>query len=121
VFYQIESFEILHFSAVFVRCVELVLIMKMFILYSPDGSPWQPTKYLFVCSRHFIGNAKSDHPHSPSFVPTIFPDKYGGKPPSEDAQLNARKRQDSFKFTNTNLNKLIRIWEKVSPYLRNNF
>jgi hypothetical protein len=95
--------------------------MKMFILYSPDGSPWQPTKYSFVCSRHFIGNAKSDHPHSPSFVPTIFPDKYGGKPPSEGAQLNARKRQDSFKFTNTNLNKLIRIWEKVSPYLRNNF
>ncbi|KAJ8940728.1 hypothetical protein NQ318_005479 [Aromia moschata] len=37
-----------------------------------DGSLWQPNKYTKIYSEHFIGNAKSEHPFSPSFLPTIF-------------------------------------------------
>jgi hypothetical protein len=34
---------------------------------------WEPGLSSRVCSRHFIGNQKSDHPLSPNFIPTIFP------------------------------------------------
>ncbi|KAJ8956132.1 hypothetical protein NQ318_016587 [Aromia moschata] len=37
-----------------------------------DGSLWQPNKDTKICSEHFIGNAKSEHPLSPCFLPTIF-------------------------------------------------
>ncbi|XP_066593152.1 uncharacterized protein [Prorops nasuta] len=39
---------------------------------NPDGSSWQPTPWSRLCSRHFIGNEKSGHPLSPSYLPTIF-------------------------------------------------
>lgn len=34
-----------------------------------------PTKRSRICSRHFVNNKKSEHPSSPSFVPTIFQDR----------------------------------------------
>ncbi|XP_053681555.1 THAP domain-containing protein 5-like [Sabethes cyaneus] len=41
-----------------------------------DGSAWMPTKHSRICSAHFENNTKSNHPLSPSFVPTIFPKLY---------------------------------------------
>ncbi|KAJ8981521.1 hypothetical protein NQ317_011757 [Molorchus minor] len=57
-----------------------------------DGSLWQPNKYTKICSAHFIDNVKSEHPLSPSFVPTIFPPCYLNSNPSEKSILNAKRR-----------------------------
>jgi hypothetical protein len=57
-----------------------------------DGSSWQPSKYTKICSAHFIGNAKSEHPLSPSFLPTIFPPCYLRKNPSEKSISSAKRR-----------------------------
>lgn len=42
-----------------------------------------------------MGGKKSEHPHNPSYLPTIFPEKYYGKPKiNEPAQLKAQDRYD---------------------------
>ncbi|XP_043274333.1 uncharacterized protein [Venturia canescens] len=46
---------------------------------SLDSSEWRPKKHTRICSQHFIGSNKSDHPLSPSFVPSIFPNSQNGK------------------------------------------
>ncbi|KAH0568630.1 uncharacterized protein LOC123269773 [Cotesia glomerata] len=51
-----------------------------------DGTPWRPNKGSRICSQHFIGNKKSEHPLSPSFVPSIFPEVYYGKQMNEATQ-----------------------------------
>ncbi|KAJ8938955.1 hypothetical protein NQ318_019411, partial [Aromia moschata] len=40
--------------------------MSVITSSSADGSLWQPNKYTKICSEHFIGNAKSEHPLSPN-------------------------------------------------------
>ncbi|XP_033230617.1 uncharacterized protein LOC117181760 isoform X2 [Belonocnema kinseyi] len=47
---------------------------------NPDGSLWQPSVNSRICSQHFVGNKKSEHPHSPSYNPTIFPPQFISKP-----------------------------------------
>ncbi|KAM7307850.1 uncharacterized protein ISCGN_011486 [Ixodes scapularis] len=42
----------------------------------PDGKPWQPTQNSRMCSRHFVGNKKSNCVGHPAYVPTIFPPAY---------------------------------------------
>ncbi|KAL7300382.1 hypothetical protein TKK_0007003 [Trichogramma kaykai] len=37
------------------------------------GSEWEPGKCALICGKHFVGNAKSEHPKSPSYNPTLFP------------------------------------------------
>lgn len=37
------------------------------------GGDWKPNHTTRICSRHFIGNGKSDDPGSPSYNPSIFP------------------------------------------------
>ncbi|XP_033218779.1 uncharacterized protein LOC117174116 [Belonocnema kinseyi] len=41
---------------------------------NPDASSWQPNENTRICSQHFVGNKKSEHPLSPSYNPTIFSD-----------------------------------------------
>lgn len=38
-----------------------------------DGTAWEPTKYSRICSEHFVGGAKSNHPHHPAYIPSVFP------------------------------------------------
>lgn len=45
-----------------------------------DGTPWQPSKYSRICSEHFVGGSKSEHPLHPAYYPTIFPNAYKKKP-----------------------------------------
>ncbi|KAJ3621695.1 hypothetical protein MTP99_003802 [Tenebrio molitor] len=35
---------------------------------------WEPKPHSRICSQHFVGNEKSNHPHNPAFLPTIFPE-----------------------------------------------
>ena len=42
--------------------------------YRSDGKSWEPKPYSRICSQHFVGNKKSNHPHNPAFIPTIFPE-----------------------------------------------
>jgi hypothetical protein len=37
---------------------------------------WEPKPHSRICSQHFVGNEKSNHPHNPAFLPTIFPEVY---------------------------------------------
>lgn len=46
---------------------------------SINGKPWIPTKNSVICSGHFVGNRKSLHPRSPSYILTIFPKLYKKK------------------------------------------
>ncbi|XP_008217784.1 uncharacterized protein LOC100679031 isoform X4 [Nasonia vitripennis] len=59
---------------------------------NPDGSPWVPKKHDVICSAHFIGNKKSQHPLSPSFVPTIFPSEYTKRPVNEKNKIDRNER-----------------------------
>ncbi|XP_014218213.1 uncharacterized protein LOC106646648 [Copidosoma floridanum] len=38
-------------------------------------SDWQPKKTHRICSLHFVGGLKSEHPYHPGYNPTIFPGK----------------------------------------------
>lgn len=40
-----------------------------------DGNVIKEPKNIFVCSLHFVGGKKSDDPSSPSYQPSIFPNK----------------------------------------------
>jgi len=40
---------------------------------------WEPKPYSRICSQHFVGNMKSNHPSSPAFIPTIFPEVCANK------------------------------------------
>ncbi|XP_057331552.1 uncharacterized protein LOC130671590 [Microplitis mediator] len=48
------------------------LWLKALAKLEPDGSVWIPKKRSRICSFHFVGNKKSEHPESPSYIPTIF-------------------------------------------------
>lgn len=37
------------------------------------GDDWEPKHNTRICSRHFVGNRKSDNPKNPSYNPSIFP------------------------------------------------
>lgn len=61
-------------------------------LCSPDGTLWQPKEHTRICSRHFVGNSKSDVSQDPSYIPTIFPPVYRKKAPDQErAQRYERK------------------------------
>lgn len=45
----------------------------IYICSSETGKQWQPKLHNKICSAHFIGNRKSEHPHNPSYNPTVFP------------------------------------------------
>nr|XP_050040970.1 peroxynitrite isomerase THAP4-like [Dermacentor andersoni] len=49
-----------------------------------DGSPWSPTETTRICSRHFVGNCKSNCSQHPSYVPTIFPAAYKTQTPDPE-------------------------------------
>ncbi|KAF4524565.1 hypothetical protein B566_EDAN015515 [Ephemera danica] len=64
-----------------------------------DGSPWMPVKRsTIICSAHFVGGKKSDEMHSPSYVPTIFPDIYKRKGPSSSLAQARYERMKARKF-----------------------
>ncbi|XP_067010580.2 THAP domain-containing protein 11 isoform X2 [Anabrus simplex] len=46
-----------------------------------DGTLWMPSKSSRICSEHFIGGRKSQHPASPAYIPSIFPECYRRKSP----------------------------------------
>ncbi|KAK8754709.1 hypothetical protein V5799_002578 [Amblyomma americanum] len=57
-----------------------------------DGTLWQPKEHTRICSRHFVGNSKSDVSQDPSYIPTIFPPVYRKKAPDQErAQRYERK------------------------------
>ncbi|KAF4529538.1 hypothetical protein B566_EDAN014384 [Ephemera danica] len=89
--------------------------------YRSDGSPWMPVKRsTIICSAHFVGGKKSDEMHSPSYVPTIFPDIYKRKGPlSSLAQaryerIKARKAMEKQKDCSEAV-------ELISPTTASNF
>ncbi|XP_077511206.1 THAP domain-containing protein 11-like [Amblyomma americanum] len=60
---------------------------------NPDGTLWQPKEHTRICSRHFVGNSKSDVSQDPSYIPTIFPPVYRKKAPDQErAQRHAKQR-----------------------------
>lgn len=68
-------------------------------LFSADGSSWEPSSRSRICSQHFVGGKKSDHPHSPAYLPTIFPEQYYGKQKLTEAyQSNAQKRSNNYQY-----------------------
>ena len=40
---------------------------------SPDGTKWEPEKSSRLCSDHFQGKQKNNHPHHIDSVPSIHP------------------------------------------------
>jgi len=63
------------------------------LFFSHDRKPWTPTKNSRICSAHFEGGEKSDHPQQINYVPTIFPSIYKKKrlDPSRAKRLQQRK------------------------------
>lgn len=57
-----------------------------------DGGAWVPSENSRICSRHFVGNCKSDSSMDPSYVPTIFPPVCYKKRAPTDPQA-AQRRQ----------------------------
>ncbi|KAK0070886.1 hypothetical protein PV326_001963, partial [Microctonus aethiopoides] len=58
-----------------------------------DGSLWEPSSRSRICSQHFVGGEKSEHPNSPAYIPTIFPEKYyGTQKNTKTVQLRAQNR-----------------------------
>ncbi|XP_060755369.1 peroxynitrite isomerase THAP4-like isoform X1 [Neoarius graeffei] len=64
---------------------------------------WEPTEYSRLCSDHFISGARSNHPLSPDFVPSVFqhtssPVKRKGQQSLESFQrrqaMKSRKREE---------------------------
>ncbi|XP_060774485.1 uncharacterized protein LOC132884664 [Neoarius graeffei] len=64
---------------------------------------WEPTEYSRLCSDHFISGARSNHPLSPDFVPSVFqhtssPVKRKGQQSLESFQrrqaIKSRKRDE---------------------------
>ncbi|KAH6925619.1 hypothetical protein HPB50_008000 [Hyalomma asiaticum] len=49
---------------------------------SPDGSIWRPGPSARICSRHFVGNEKSNIEKHPAYNPSIFPSHYRYTPPT---------------------------------------
>ena len=64
----------------------------------------QPSPYMWICSSHFIGGAKSDDPTFPSYSPSIF------------AHLSLGKRQGESQLARCNRSKkrCVRIAELLS-------
>ncbi|XP_077521521.1 uncharacterized protein LOC144132754 isoform X1 [Amblyomma americanum] len=61
---------------------------------NPHGTLWQPKQHTRICSRHFVGNSKSDVSQDPSYIPTIFPPVYRKKAPDQE---RAQRWQARFK------------------------
>ncbi|XP_077551085.1 uncharacterized protein LOC144164422 isoform X3 [Haemaphysalis longicornis] len=58
-----------------------------------DGAEaWEPKPHSRICSRHFIGNRKSEESCSPSYNPSIFPCVVG-KRPTRKLRVTTRGRQ----------------------------
>ncbi|KAK0169524.1 hypothetical protein PV328_011934, partial [Microctonus aethiopoides] len=58
-----------------------------------DGSLWEPSSRSRICSQHFVEGEKSEHPNSPAYIPTIFPEKYyGTQKNTQTVQLRAQNR-----------------------------
>jgi len=68
-----------------------ITTIKMSILLSVDGSPWQP-KMNDVCSAHFVGNIPSKNPNCPAYIPTLFPNTYKKKSINEMQQYDRHNR-----------------------------
>lgn len=66
--------------------------LKAVRLKNSDGSPWVPGMQSRICSQHFVGNAKSDDPRSPSYIPSIFPDIYKKRERNTEADLARYQR-----------------------------
>ncbi|XP_049523981.1 uncharacterized protein LOC119453702 [Dermacentor silvarum] len=56
----------------------------------PDGGLWQPSENSRICSRHFVGNRKSNVANHPAYVPSIFPSVYRRPPPLDSASGTER-------------------------------
>ncbi|XP_064488902.1 uncharacterized protein LOC135400871 [Ornithodoros turicata] len=60
-----------------------------------DGKPWTPTRFSRICSQHFVGGSKSDHPHSPAYVQSLFPSCYKKRTSQNALERFSRLRQRS--------------------------
>ncbi|XP_075526053.1 uncharacterized protein LOC142557807 [Dermacentor variabilis] len=56
----------------------------------PDGGMWQPSENSRICSRHFVGNRKSNIADHPAYVPSVFPPVYR-RPPPVDSTSGAER------------------------------
>nr|XP_054933005.1 uncharacterized protein LOC126541927 [Dermacentor andersoni] len=62
---------------------------------SPDGKPWEPAPNTRICSRHFVGNEKSNSASHPVYVPTVFSAAYN-RPLPPDSSSHMERFQRSF-------------------------
>ncbi|CAN7951223.1 unnamed protein product [Ixodes pacificus] len=86
----------------------------------PDGKPWQPTQNSRMCSRHFVGNKKSNCVDHPAYAPTIFPPAYKRPLPLDSS--SGLERFDRCAFAKivkifAHLSKSIKIKKKLFPLL----
>ncbi|XP_075554738.1 uncharacterized protein LOC142587540 isoform X1 [Dermacentor variabilis] len=59
----------------------------------PDGKPWEPASNTRICSRHFVGNEKSNSASHPAYVPTVFPAAYNRPlPPDSSSRIERYQR-----------------------------
>ncbi|KAH9378551.1 hypothetical protein HPB48_009851 [Haemaphysalis longicornis] len=73
-------------------------------MYWSDGTgTWKPQPHSRICSRHFVGNKKSDESNSPSYNPSIFPPGYKKKTAAIDCQGRyerlSKRRAEKFSST----------------------
>lgn len=65
-------------------------------LNSSDGSEWQPSNGSRICSRHFVGNEKSNNPTAPNYMPTLKGNSDGKNEDSaKDKTSNEEIKDDS--------------------------
>ncbi|XP_033218952.1 uncharacterized protein LOC117174200 [Belonocnema kinseyi] len=68
------------------------------IFFSPDGTLWQPSVHSIICSVHFVGNKKSEHPLSPSYNPTIFLEVYKKRPVNMKTAVERHRRHNNLEL-----------------------
>jgi hypothetical protein len=56
------------------KCIQLSKEDLRLVLTGRMMKVGEPKAHSRICSQHFVGNEKSNHPHNPAFLPTIFPE-----------------------------------------------
>lgn len=66
-----------------------------FYYCSADGSDWKPSKHARICSEHFVDGKKSEHPHHPAYIPSVFPHKRKTSAVDASRFLRMKRRKEN--------------------------